>query len=193
MNRQLPAAIAVLALGLILSLPASGRAEALKVDPVHSFLVFQVKHIDVSYVWGRINGPTGTVNIDDSNLAGSSIQIEAKAENIDTGVPGRDAHLKRADFFDAKQYPTLSFKSTEIKKSGDSAYEVTGNLEFHGVSKPITVTLNKVGAGDKGGQFGYRAGYETSFTVKRSDWGMTGLIGPAGDDVKLYVALECTR
>jgi polyisoprenoid-binding protein YceI len=192
MRRKLLAAVFALALGWGL-LPTAARAENLKVDSAHSFLVFQIKHLDVSYTWGRINSPTGTVNIDDNNLGGSSISIAAKAENIDTGIKGRDDHLKRADFFDARQYPELTFKSTSIKKAGDKAYEVTGDLAFHGQSKPITVTLTKVGEGDKGPPFGYRAGYETSFTIKRTDWGMTGMVGPVGDEVKLHVSLELQR
>ncbi|HEY7090765.1 MAG TPA: YceI family protein [Tepidisphaeraceae bacterium] len=186
------ASAAVLFLGTLGS-PGTARAENLKLDPAHSFLVFQIGHMDVSRVWGRVNGPTGTVNIDDAKLDGSSIQVSAKAENIDTGVKGRDDHLKRPDFFDAKQFPDITFKSTSIKKTGDNSYEVTGDLAMHGQSKPITVTLTKLGAGDKGPPMGYRAGYETSFTIKRSDWGMTNMVGPVGDEVKLFINLECTR
>jgi polyisoprenoid-binding protein YceI len=193
MHRKLIAVTFSMLLGTTLALPRLAQAENLKVDPNHSFLVFQIKHIDVSYVWGRVNGPSGTVNIDDGNLGGSSVTVSAKAENVDTGVKQRDDHLRNADFFDAKQYPNISFKSTSIKKAGDNAYEVTGDFSLHGQTKPITVTVNKVGAGDKGGQFGYRAGYETSFTIKRSDFGMTTMVGPVGDDVKIFVALECTR
>src|SRR5262245_59702642 len=172
------------------ALSSLARAENLKVDPAHSFLVFQIKHIDVSYVWGRVNAPAGTVNIDDANLGGSSITVNAKAENVDTGIKQRDDHLKNADFCDAKHYPQISFKSTAIKKAGDNSYEVVGDMSLHGQTKSVTVTLNKVGAGDKGGQFGYRAGYETSFTIKRSDFGMSNMVGPVGDEVKIYVNLE---
>jgi polyisoprenoid-binding protein YceI len=192
MHRKLLAVtLGVTWLGVVL--PGAALAENLKVDSAHSFLVFQIKHLDVSYTWGRINSPTGTVNIDDANLGGSSIVVNAKAQNIDTGIKQRDDHLKNPDFFDARQYPDLSFKSTTIKKAGDNAYEVAGELSMHGQSKPITVTLTRIGAGDKGGQFGYRAGYETSFTIKRSDFGMTGMVGPVGDEVKLHVSLECMR
>jgi polyisoprenoid-binding protein YceI len=175
------------------ALSSLARAENLKVDAAHSFLVFQIKHIDVSYVWGRVNAPTGTVNIDDANLGGSSIVVNAKAENVDTGIKQRDDHLKNPDFFDAKQYPQISFKSTSIKKAGDNSYEVVGDMSMHGQTKSVTVTVNKIGAGDKGGQFGYRAGYETSFTIKRSDFGMSNMVGPVGDEVKIYVNLECTK
>src|SRR5262245_53191779 len=113
------------------ALPSLARAENLKVDAAHSFLLFQIKHIDVSYVWGRVNGPTGTVNIDDANLGGSSIVVNAKAENVDTGIKQRDDHLKNPDFFDAKQYPQISFKSTSIKKAGDNSYEVVGDMSMH--------------------------------------------------------------
>jgi polyisoprenoid-binding protein YceI len=193
MRRNLIAVTMGLVLGATMAAPGVVRGEPLKVDSVHSFLVFQVKHLDVSWAWGRVNNPTGTVNIDDANLGASSIVIAAKAENIDTGAPQRDNHLKNPDFFDAKQYPDLSFKSTSIKKAGENTYEVAGDLSLHGQTKPLTVTLTRVGAGEKGGRFGYRAGYETSFTIKRSDFGMTGMIGPVGDEVKLHVAIEVSR
>ena len=177
-------------LGLALMLAQAARADSMKVDPAHSFLLFQIKHMDVSYVWGRIAVASGTVALDDAN---PSIEITAQADSVDTGVEGRDKHLKGPDFFDAKQYPELSFKSTAVKKTGDTTYEVSGDLTIHGVTRPISVTITKIGEGDKGPPMGYRAGFGTEFSIKRSDFGMNTMQGPVGDDVKIYVNLEASK
>jgi polyisoprenoid-binding protein YceI len=182
-----------LALALALGMAGTAVAEPLKVDPAHSFIVFQIKRFDVSNVYGTIAAPTGTVDINEADPAKSSVQVTAKAENINTGVRGRDDHLKRPDFFDARQFPDLTFKSTSTKKTADNVYEIVGDLSFHGVTKPITVQFKKIGAGNTNAMYGYRAGYEATFTIKRSDWGMTTLADAIGDEVKLTVALECSR
>ena len=178
---------AVLAFALAQTLRA---ADTLKIDPVHSFVVFNIEHLGVGRAWGRAGGPTGTLLIDDSDASKSKLQVEVAAESIDTGNAGRDKHLKGPDFFDVKQFPKISFSSSQVRKSGDNTYEVTGNFNLHGQSKPLTVTLTKLGEGDKGPQMGHRAGYGTEFTLKRSDFGMTTMQGMLGDEVKIYVNLE---
>lgn len=178
---------------LMLQVGQVRAADALKVDPTHSFVTFRVQHLGVSHVWGRFDNPTGTIVIDDADPSKSKFEIEVKASSVDTGNEKRDGHLKNADFFNAKQFPAIAFKSTSVKSSGDNKFEVTGDLTLHGVTKPLTVTIERVGAGDKGGQFGYRAGFDTAFSIKRSDFGMTNMVGPVGDDVNLWISLEATK
>jgi len=178
---------------LMLQIGEVRAADTLKVDPVHSFVTFRVQHLGVSHVWGRFNNPGGTIVIDDADPSKSTFAIEVKTASVDTGNEKRDGHLKSADFFNARQFPTISFKSTSVKSSGDNKFEVTGDLTLHGVTRPLTVTIERVGAGDKGGQFGYRAGFDASFAIKRSDFGMTNMVGPVGDDVNLWVSLEATK
>ncbi len=175
-------------LGLATSVAMS--ATNYKLDPVHTSLVFRVGHMGVSHSWGVIDSPTGTLTVGDDGLP--SITIDAKAEKVDTNNEKRDAHLKGPDFFDAKQFPDLSFKSTSAKKIDDTTVEVTGDFTLKGVTKPLTVTLKKVGEADTK-MAGYRIGYDTSFTIKRSDYGMTGMVGPVGDDVTIWVSLEGIR
>jgi polyisoprenoid-binding protein YceI len=164
------------------------RADTYKVDPAHSFIIFKVSHLGVSNAWGRFDGPTGTIEIDAADPSKTRFDVEAKTDKVDTGNQKRDTHLKSADFFNARQFPTLSFKTESVTKSGDDAFEVTGNLTVHGVTKPLTVTMKKIGAADT--QNGARAGFEGHFTVKRSDFGMTNMVGPVGDEVQVWVSLE---
>ena len=168
--------------------PLAMAADTYKVDPVHSSVVFRIKHLDVSYSYGRFNNPTGTVVWDAADPTKSSVNVEIKTENVDTDNQKRDDHLRGPDFFDVKQFPTITFKSTAVKAVGENKFDVTGNLTLHGVTKSITISLGKTGEAQT--QMGYRAGWETAFKIKRSDYGMTGMVGPVGDEVELYVSIE---
>jgi polyisoprenoid-binding protein YceI len=175
----------VLALGFASSLAMA--AGTYTVDPIHSNLVFKVNHLGVSNNWGRVNNPTGTITVGDDGLP--SIVVEAKTADVDTDNAQRDDHLRGPDWFDAKQFPTMSFKSTSAKKVDDATFEVVGDFTLKGVTKPITVQLKKVGeAKDPWGK--NRTGYETSFTIKRSDYGVAAMPGGIGEEVTIWVNLE---
>ena len=167
-------------------------AETYKLDPDHTAVIFRIKHLGVAYVYGRFSGPTGLFVLDESSPANSSIEIQVDAKNVDTAVGKRDNHLKSPDFFDAGEHPLIKFKSTSVKKSGPESYEVSGNLTLLGKTQPITVKALQTGNGkDPWGNF--RQGFETSFTIKRSDFGMDFMMGVAGDDVLLTVSVEGIR
>jgi polyisoprenoid-binding protein YceI len=167
-------------------------AEVYKVDPVHSAITFRIKHLGISYVRGRFNNASGTITFDDKMPGKSSVEISVKVDDIDTFKAKRDKHLKSHEFFDAKKYPLISFQSETFKKIGEGIYEVSGRLSFHGVTRPLTVKVEHIGsAKDPWG--GYRAGFETSFKVKRSDFGMTHMQGSVGDEVQLTVNIEGIR
>jgi len=158
------------------------------VDPVHSALTFRVKHMNTSYAYGRFNVIAGTFAIDETDPAKSSFDFTVKTASVDTGNPGRDTHLKNTDFFNATQYPNITFKSKTVSSSGKGTLEVTGDLTLHGVTKSITVPIEYATGKDmRGGPIG---GIEAVFTIKRSDFGMKGMIGPVGDDVKIMLAAE---
>jgi polyisoprenoid-binding protein YceI len=120
------------------------------------------------------------------------VEISVKVDDIDTVNAKRDKHLKSHEFFDAKKYPLILFQSETFKKIGEGTYEVSGRLSFHGVTRPLTVEVEHIGSG-KDPWGGYRAGFETSFKVKRSDFGMTHMLGGVGDEVRLSVNVEGIR
>lgn len=173
---------------LVVGLPALARAaDTYTADPVHCSIIFRVRHLDVSWFWGRINSPTGSFTLDEAEPEKSTMQFALEIKDINTGNPKRDEHLRSPDFFNAAQFPTITFKSTAVKKAGDH-YEVTGDLTLLGVTKSITVSVEKSGEGKT--QAGQRAGIETSFTIKRSDFGMNKMVGAVGDEVKLFLSIE---
>jgi polyisoprenoid-binding protein YceI len=163
-----------------------------KVDGAHSFVVFKVVHLNVANAYGRFNDVTGTVVADEEAPEKGSIDIQIKAESIDTGNEKRDQHLKGPDFLNTQQFPMVTFKSKSIKKTSDKEYEVTGDLSMHGVTKPVTAKLVKIGEG-KGMRGEYRAGAEARFQVKRSEFGITYMPEGLSEEVDVIVALEGIR
>jgi polyisoprenoid-binding protein YceI len=187
---SLKRSVVAMGIGLFAFCAGVAQADNYKVDPVHSSIVFRIKHFNVSWFYGRINAPEGTVVDDAGDPTKSSFDVQLKVANIDTGNPKRDEHLKSPDFFSAKEFPTLSFKSTSVKKAGDKL-EVSGDLTIHGQTKPITVTLERVGAADT--KMGSRVGYAGEFTIKRSDFGMSKMTDMLGDEVTIMLGLESVK
>lgn len=165
--------------------------EQYKMDAVHSGLVFRITHLGMSYTFGRFNDVQGSFSLDRSNPAGSSFQFTAKAASVDTNNAKRDQHLRGPDFFNAKQFPKITFKSTKVKAT-DKGYELTGNITLHGKTRPITIQLEKVGEGkDPWGH--YRVGFVTSFKIKRTEFGMDRMLDVVGDVVELSMSFEGVR
>lgn len=190
--KRLAAAAGFLSIAL-LAAHAALAADTFKVDTVHSSVVFKVKHMNTSYAWGRFNDISGTFSLDDQDPAQSTLNFVVKTGSVDTGNQMRDRHLKSPDFFNAAQYATISFKSKSVAKAGD-AYEVTGDLTLHGVTKPVTAKLTRTGMG-KGMRGAVIAGIEANFTIKQTEFGMSKMVGPqgVGDEVWVNVSIEAGK
>jgi polyisoprenoid-binding protein YceI len=192
--RIVPAMALVAALGLFQARTLPAAEEAYQVDTVHSVVIFKIKHLGIGNAYGRFNELSGTVKLNPEEPEKSAIQVQVKTESVDTGNPKRDQHLKSPDFFAAKEFPLISFKSKEVKKTDENSYEATGDLTLHGVTRPVTVKIARTGVGKDPFGGGTRAGFETTFTIKRSDFGMkTMLNGGVGDDVQITVSSEAVR
>ena len=165
-------------------------AESFKVDPVHSNVIFKVKHRDASYFYGRFAKFSGTFTYDEKNPANCEVVMEVEAESIDTRTAKLDDHLRSPDFFDAKQFPSIIFESTDVKKgSRAGTYAVTGDLTLHGVTKSVTIELEHTGSSE--GRRGTVVGFHTVFTIDRTDFGMEyGVGGGVGKDVELTISIE---
>ena len=195
MNRKLFAVAATAALATVAALPL--RAETFAVDPAHSEVSFQIRHM-VSQVRGRFNDFSGTVQLDPKNLPASSVDFHIKVTSIDTNVADRDKHLRSADFFDIEKYPEITFKSESIQAAGKDKYNVTGPLTMHGVTKKVTLPVT-LGGQVKDPWGNTRAGFEIETTLDRKDYGIVwnkaldsgGVM--LGDDVKVAINLETVR
>lgn len=177
------------ALVLALVFPSLTQAANYEIDTVHSQAIFKVKHMGVSYNMGRFNKVAGTYSFDPADPASASLDVKIEAGSIDTDFERRDEHLKSPDFFNAKQFPVISFTSNDVKKTGDAMYTASGELSLHGVKKNVTIEIEYVGQGEnRDGKT--LTGFFTTFTVKRSDYKMDFMVGPIGDEVTLMVNIE---
>ncbi|HVZ94814.1 MAG TPA: YceI family protein [Phycisphaerales bacterium] len=168
--------------------PVEAPAQTFTIDPVHSSVVFKIRHNNLANFFGRFNDVSGTIAIDDATLSASKLEVTVKIDSIDTNSGGRDKHLKSPDFFDAEKFPTSTFVGKTFEKGDADTYKITGDMTLHGVTKPLTIEFHKTGAVD--GRRGPMTGYECTFNLKRSDYGL-GAGGPGmGDEVTLFVALE---
>jgi polyisoprenoid-binding protein YceI len=180
--------------GIVFALSAAfssaALGDSLKADPVHSFVVFDVHHVGAGYVYGTFGGPAGTINYDSSDLTKTTFDLSVETGSIDTRNKNRDKDLKGPDFFDAKQFPTLTFKSTNVAKTGDTTMNVTGDLTVKGVTKSITIPMEMTGTG-KGMQGETRTGFRADFKINRADFGMTADPEPIiGNEIHIIVAIE---
>ena len=171
---------------------SAAAIEVFQVDDVHSSALFRVQHMKAGQFWGRFKDVSGTFTVAD-DASKMAFAIDVAIDSVDTGEPKLDAHLKSPDFFNGKEFPKMSFKSTGGKKLANGMYEVTGDFTMHGVTKPLTAMIELTGKADIG--MGLRAGAEATFTVKRSDFGMNYGVekGVVGDAVKVVVNLEGTK
>jgi polyisoprenoid-binding protein YceI len=179
-------------LACVLTVLAGGAtAEDYTVDAMHTAVTFKVSHIGLSWTHGRFNDVQGSFSIDPEDAAKCSFNLMIKAESIDTGNTKRDDHLRSPDFFNVKQFPSLSFQSTVIKAIKDG-YQVTGDLTLHGVTKPVTFSLlgGRKAEFPKGVQ---RTGYSTDLRLKRTDYGMDKMTEAIGDEVYISISFEGTK
>jgi len=186
-------------LSLILML-AHGPATAAvwKIDPDHSNIMFQVKHLGLAEVKGIFRKFEGTVNLED-DIAKSSVKVTIDAASIDTGVEKRDEHLRTADFFDVAKYPTLTFVSKKVAPAGKGRLKVIGDLTMHGITKEVV--LNVVGPSKelKDPKGNIRRGLAATTTINRLDFGLTynsvlenGVLA-IGNRVTIHVETELVK
>lgn len=183
-------------LGLAVLVAAAGSAayaaDTYTVDPVHSSVVFKISHVGISYIYGRFDDFGGQFTIDKDDPAKSSFELSIKVESVDTNNKQRDEHLRAPDYFNAKQFPTLTFTSKSVKPV-TGGYEVAGDLTVHGVTKPVAFTLK---GGDKVVEFPkgmHRVGFTTELTIKRSDFDMKTSLDALGDDIPIEIGVEAAK
>jgi polyisoprenoid-binding protein YceI len=170
-----------------------------QIDSAHTHAQFKVRHLMISNVKGDFDKVTGTVDFDEANPGESSINVAIDVASVSTREPQRDSHLKSPDFFDVEKYPTITFVSTAVVKSGDDSFEVVGDLTIHGVTKTIDLDVEELTPEVKD-PFGLlRRGASAKATILRSDFGMVfnSILEAGGvaisDEVHITIDIEMTR
>jgi polyisoprenoid-binding protein YceI len=168
------------------------------VDPIHSEILFKVKHLVISTVTGSFSSYDVKVETDGDEFEGADVAFTADIDSISTNNDQRDAHLKSADFFDAENHPKLSFTSTAFRKTGEGTFELEGNLTIRGNTHPVKLDVEYGGTVvDPYGQT--KAGFELTGKINRKDFGLTWSATPeaggvvVSDDVRLLMSVQLVK
>ncbi len=173
---------------LVTLVAGSGNTQTYKIEPTHASVAFRIRHLDISWTYGRFDDVSGTLVMDPKNPSNSSLSVVIKAASINTGNSKRDAHLRSPDFLNVKQFPAITFKSKSFKRTKEG-YDVIGNFSLHGVTREITLSLK----GGKTAEFPkgvHRIGFSSELSLLRKDFGMTNLLGPVGNEVQVGISFE---
>ncbi|CZH21102.1 YceI family protein [Legionella pneumophila serogroup 1] len=163
--------------------------QTLTLDNQHTYVLWKVKHLGFSTQAGKWYA-SGQLILDKDNPQQSKVNVTIKVDDIVTGIPELDKHLKGKLFFDTKQFPTATFASNRVEVMGKNKAKVYGMLTLHGVTKPIilNVILNKAGINLLNDR--ETAGFSATTSLKRSDYGIKALIPEVGDDVEIEIEAE---
>ncbi len=167
-------------------------------DLAHSSVGFTVRHLVVSKVRGKFTRWSGTIRMDEHDLARTEVDVTIEPASVDTGVEQRDNHLRSPDFFDVAKHPAMTFRSTRIEKAADGTLRLHGNLSLHGVTKPVVLDVEYAGT-QKDPWGGMRAGFSARTSLDRRDFGLTynqvletgGVV--VGEKVDIDIELEAVK
>lgn len=159
-------------------------------DKNHTNIVWAASHLGFSKSFGTFLEFEGGFTLDEKEPENSSVSITIQTDSISTGIPKFDAHLKSDDFFDVKKFPIATFKSTEIKKTGEKTAEIHGDFTMLGQTHPLTLdaTLNKVGTNSFNKK--QTAGFSIRGTIDRTKYGMSYGVPGIPAEVELMVEAE---
>jgi len=187
------------AIALAFPLAAAAQAETYKIDPIHSFPHFGIDHLAVTTIWGRFEKMTGTFTIDRAAKK-ASVDLAIETATVTTGDSERgsrprtrDEHLRTADFFNVAEFPRMTYKSTNVKFSGDNPSEIEGQLTLLGVTKPVTIKLDRWVCKDHPMNKKPMCGGNASGSFKRTDFGMKYGVPALGDEIRLMINFEAYK
>lgn len=167
-----------------------------KIDPAHSSAEFKVKHMMISNVKGKFHGISGVLTLNEADVTKSRVESSIDLSSLTTGDEQRDGHLKSPDFFEVEKYPKMTFKSTEVRKTGATEFAVVGELNLHGVTRNVSFAVEELSAPGKDPYGNVRLGLEATTRINRKDFGLTwnaaletgGVL--VGEDVQITLDIQ---
>jgi len=184
---------------IALTLPVFAFASTWTIDPDHSNVGFKVRHLMVSNVKGSFEKHTGTVEINDQDIAKSKVEVKIDTSSINTNVKKRDEHLRGADFFDVAKYPTMTFVSKKVAANGNDKLTVTGDLTLHGVTKTVVLDVEGPTKESKDPWGNIRKGATATTKINRKDFGLvwnsaleTGGVA-VGEEITINLEIEMIK
>ena len=170
----------------------SVSAASYDLDPAHTYPNFTINHLGFSNMHGHFAKTAGTLELDLAKKTGS-VDVTIDAASIYTGFAKRDEHLRSPDFFNVAEFPSITFKSTKVKFTGDKSAEVEGNLTILGKSKPVTLMVTSIVCGANPMNKKETCGFDASTKFKRSEFGVNYALPAVGDEVSVTLEIEALK
>jgi polyisoprenoid-binding protein YceI len=164
------------------------RAGSYRPDPYHTQVVFSLLHLGFTNFYGIFSAASGTLQLNPGQLADSKLDLSIATQSLTTTVPVLTHELQGDQWFDVAKFPTATFVSRKIVRTGSASAQVTGDLTLHGVTKSEVFAMHLVGAGINPLSKVYTVGFEASGTIRRGDFGMKTDLPAVGDEVTLRIA-----
>lgn len=186
-------ASSLLAAGLLAG-SVSANAEDYEIDikGMHASIQFRVQHLGYSWLYGRFNDFGGKFSYDEAAPEKATIEVNINTKSVDSNHAERDKHLRGSDFLDVEKFPEAKFVSTGYSVDKEGKGTMKGDFTLHGVTKPIEIAVESIGAG-KDPWGGYRRGFEGTTKFAMADFGITKNLGPKSKDVELTLSIEGKR
>jgi polyisoprenoid-binding protein YceI len=181
---------------LAVPLAAAAAPDTYTLDPFHTFPNFAVEHLGIATIYGRFDRTSGKFTIDRAARTGA-VDLAVETVSLTTGdadkgtrVRSRDDHLRSAEFFNVTEHPRMTYKSAQVGFSGDNPTTVEGELTLIGVTRPLTLTIDKFNCNQAAAPARQRCGGNASGKFKRSDFGMKTGLPAVGDEITLTITFE---
>jgi len=176
-----------------LFVPVANAADTYTIDPNHSYVLWHISHFEFSHPSGKWMVAEGTLNLDKDKPLNSKVNVLIHVNDMITGIPELDKHLKEPLFFDTTKYPQATFVSNKVTLTGKDSAKVQGVLTVHGISKSIilNVKLNKMGISPITNK--ETVGFTATTNIKRSDFGISTLLPGLGDEVQINIEAEAFK
>lgn len=186
--------LAAAALSAALVAPTAVFAASYTIDETHAHAAFRVSHLGFSHTLGQFKEISGTLEFDEANPTASSVSVTINTASVDSANEARDEHLRKADFLNVDEFPTMTFTSTTVEVTGENTGKLTGDLTLLGVTKPVTldVTFNQEGP-HPFDPSKIVAGFSASGEINRTDFGMAYAAPAIGETVELMIEVEARK
>jgi polyisoprenoid-binding protein YceI len=181
-------ALAVGSIG-IMSLPALADDYVIDTKGAHASINFSIKHLGYSVLTGRFDTFSGEFSYDPAKPEASTVNVTIDTGSINSNHAERDKHLRSPDFLNVEKFPKATFVSKKIVLDDKDEFDIVGDLTLNGVTKSITIEVEKVGEG-KDPWGGYRAGFSGETTIALKDFNVKMDLGPASQTVQLELEVE---
>ncbi len=182
----------LVAIAVAVSSTGTVWADNYDIDPAHSMPYFSLNHLGFSTQRGHFEKVSGKMSLDVAKKTGS-VEITIDTNSVTTGFGKRDEHLRSPDFFNAAEYPTMTFKSTKVTFKGDTVASVEGNLTIMSTTKPVTLTVTAMNCGKNPMNKKDTCGFDATTQIKRSEYGMNYGVPNIGDDVAIQLSVEAIK